>query len=64
MNMREFVKIKCPTCENKNTQLCEIVYNVNGEAQCAFFKENKRMKLDKIDKEGFHFSKISGDKNV
>lgn len=43
MDMKEFIKKECPKCKNKNTQLCEIIYNINGDAQCQFYidKEEK-----------------------
>lgn len=37
MDMKEFINEECPKCKNKNTQLCEIVYNIDGEAQCQYF---------------------------
>lgn len=36
----------CKICKNKNTNLCNIVFNINGEVQCCYYDRN-------IKKEGY-----------
>lgn len=41
MKEKEFIENKCNKCENKKTDLCEIIQNIVGEPQCAYMKEIK-----------------------
>lgn len=34
--MELFKRKVCADCENKNTNLCHIVRNINGDLQCVF----------------------------
>lgn len=34
--MELFIRKVCANCKNKNTDLCTIVRNINGDLQCAF----------------------------
>lgn len=36
---KEYVEKNCPNCKNKYTNLCNIVINMNGEAECSNNKE-------------------------
>ncbi len=36
--IQKFVKENCIDCENKNTNLCEISRNINGNLQCVYKK--------------------------
>lgn len=34
--MELFIRKVCKDCKNRNTNLCTIVRNINGNLQCAF----------------------------
>ena len=61
MKIKDFVKIKCPTCKNRNKDLCKIVLDINGEPKCEFLEKEityNELFLTKIDEEGYHFKII------
>ena len=34
--IQKFIKESCINCKNKDTNLCEIIRNTNGDLQCVF----------------------------
>lgn len=37
--IKEFIKIKCENCKNKDTNKCEIRTNIDGNLQCEFYNK-------------------------
>lgn len=47
MKDEDYIKMICPYCKNKNTNLCEIHVTIDGTIKCPYY-ERKRGDKDEV----------------